>query len=240
MRNNLNEIIAAQPTQHSLDWFRARLGKFTGSEVGRLLKGGRGKDETFGKDALSYINEVVAERLLNPSVVMLDELFEEYLMQVTASSKAMAWGNDQEMNARNLYSKVTGRKVTSCGAVEFSAWFASSPDGLCLDNNGCVEIKCPTSKIHTEYLLNVSDAEELKSVRPLYYWQCIAHMAVTGADWCDWVSYCPFSQKPLHIVRLERNSTAIATLLDRIECAQQIAKTMIDKITKTSGHVIVD
>lgn len=240
MRNDLNDILAAQPTQHSLDWFRARLGKFTGSEVGRLMKAGKGKDEYFGKDALSYTNEVVAERLLNPSVVMLDELFEEYLMQVTASSKAMAWGNDQEMNARTLYSKVTGRKVTSCGAVELSEWFASSPDGVCLDDNGCIEIKCPTSKVHTEYLLNVQTAEELKAVRPLYYWQCIAHMAVTGADWCDWVSYCPFSQKPLHIVRIAHDAEAEGELLHRIECARLMAQAMIEEITKTSGRVIVN
>lgn len=228
MRNDLNDILASQPTQHSLDWFRVRLGRFTGSQVGRLMKSGRG--DIFGKDALAYINEVVAERMLNPSVVMMDELFEEYLLQVTASSKALAWGNDQEMNARGMYVSITKRKVTSCGAIQFSNYFADSPDGLCIEDNGAIEIKCPQNKTHTDYLASVHDAESLKTIKPDYYWQCMAHMTVSGADWCDWMSYCPFSKKPLHVVRIERDSSAIATLLDRLELAEQRANEMIQQI----------
>lgn len=230
MRNDLNDILASQPTQHSLDWFRVRLGRFTGSQVGRLMKSGRGKDDIFSKDALTYINEVVAERMLNPSVVMMDELFEEYLLQVTASSKALAWGNDQEMNARGMYVSITKRKVTSCGAIQFSDYFADSPDGLCIEDDGAIEIKCPQNKTHTDYLVGVHDAESLKAIKPDYYWQCMAHMTVSGADWCDWMSYCPFSKKPLHVVRIERDSSAIATLLDRLELAEQRANEMIQQI----------
>lgn len=228
MRNDLNDILASQPTQHSLDWFRVRLGRFTGSQVGRLMKSG--KDDIFSKDALTYINEIVAERMLNPSVVMMDVLFEEYLLQVTASSKALAWGNDQEMNARGLYASITKRKVTSCGAIQFSDYFADSPDGLCIEDNGAIEIKCPMNKTHTDYLVSVHDAESLKAIKPEYYWQCMAHMTVSGADWCDWMSYCPFSKKPLHVVRIERDSSAIATLLDRLELAEQRANEMIQQI----------
>lgn len=228
MRNDLNDILASQPTQHSLDWFRVRLGRFTGSQVGRLMKSG--KDDIFSKDALTYINEIVAERMLNPSVVMMDVLFEEYLLQVTASSKALAWGNDQEMNARGLYASITKRKVTSCGAIQFSDYFADSPDGLCIEDNGAIEIKCPMNKTHTDYLVGVHDAESLKAIKPDYYWQCMAHMTVSGADWCDWMSYCPFSKKPLHVVRIERDSSAIATLLDRLELAEQRANEMIQQI----------
>ena len=230
MRNDLNDILASQPTQHSLDWFRVRLGRFTGSQVGRLMKSGRGKGDIFSKDALAYINEVVAERMLNPSVVMMDELFEEYLLQVTASSKALAWGNDQEMNARGMYASITKRKVTSCGAIQFCDYFADSPDGLCIEDNGAIEIKCPQNKTHTDYLASVHDAESLKAIKPEYYWQCMAHMTVSGADWCDWMSYCPFSKKPLHVVRIERDSSAIATLLDRLELAEQRANEMIQQI----------
>lgn len=230
MRNDLNDILASQPTQHSLDWYRVRLGRFTGSQVGRLMKSGRGKDDIFSKDALTYINEVVAERMLNPSVVMMDELFEEYLLQVTASSKALAWGNDQEMNARGMYASITKRKVTSCGAIQFCDYFADSPDGLCIEDNGAIEIKCPQNKTHTDYLVGIHDAESLKAIKPEYYWQCMAHMTVSGADWCDWMSYCPFSKKPLHVVRIERDSSAIATLLDRLELAEQRTNEMIQQI----------
>ena len=229
MRNDLNDIIAKQPTQHSLDWYRARLGKFTGSQVGRLMKSGRGKDEYFSKDALAYINEVVAERLLNPSVVQIDELFEEYLLQVTPTSKAMAWGTDQELNAKGLYSSIYKRKITNCGAFALSSYFASSPDGVVESENGCIEVKSPMPKTHTEYLVNIHNAEDLKAVKPEYYWQCLSHMAVTGAKFCDWVSYCPFLKPSIHIVRIERDSDAIAQLLERIDQAEQMAQELIKK-----------
>jgi len=230
MRTDINDIIAEQPTQHSLDWFRVRLGRFTGSQVGRLMKSGRGKDEIFSKDALSYINEIVAERMLNPSVVMVDDLFEEYLLQTTATSKTLAWGNDQELNARGMYQSVTKRKVTSCGALKIGNHFADSPDGLCLDNDGAVEFKCPTNATHTMYLASVHSAEDLKAIKPEYYWQCVAHIAASEAQWCDWASYCPFSQKPLHIVRINRDDDAIALMLERVQMAEALANELITKI----------
>lgn len=229
MRTNIQEIIDAQPTQHSLDWYRVRLGKFTGSEVGKLMKSGKNKDEVFGKVAITYIKERVAERMLNPSVVMLDDLFEEYLLQHTATSKSMAWGNEQEMNARGMYVSITKRKVTSCGAIELLPYFASSPDGLCVQDNGTIEIKCPDNDTHTLYLIDVHSVGDLKAVRPEYYWQCISHMMVTDADWCDWVSYCPFNQKPLHIVRIMRDPEAENQLAERIEAAEQLAQEMMNK-----------
>lgn len=234
MRHDINEILEAQPTQHSLDWYRVRLGKFTGSQVGRLMKSGRGKDEVFSKDALAYINEIVAERMLNPAVVEVDDLFEEYLMQTTASSKALAWGVDQELNARGMYVSMTGRKVTSCGAIQFCEFFADSPDGLVLDENGTIEIKCPMPTTHTTYLAQVHDAESLKALKPEYYWQCMSHMAAADAKWCDWMSYCPFSKKPLHIVRIEHDGDAIGQMLTRVAMAEEMAKDIIKKISGTS------
>lgn len=236
MIHDIQAILDAQPTQHSLDWYRVRLGRFTGSQVGRLMKSGRGKDEVFSKDALSYINEIVAERMLNPAVVEVDDLFEEYLMQTTASSKALAWGVDQELNARGMYVSMTGRKVTSCGAIKMYDYFADSPDGLCIGEDGAIEIKCPSNTTHTIYLASIHDAESLKALKPDYYWQCMSHMTASGASWCDWMSYCPFSKKPLHIVRLERDSHAIATMLDRLEMAEDIAQGIIKKIQSNSGY----
>ena len=232
MRADLKDIIAGQPTQHSLNWYRVRLGKFTGSQVGRLMKRGKG-GEYFAKDAMSYITEVVAERMLNPSVVYVDELFEEYLLQATATSKAMAWGSDQEMNARGLYASLRKCKVTSCGAVEVEGtWFASSPDGVLLDEDGVIEIKCPTNTTHTAYMRNVHDAESLKAVKPEYYWQCMSHMMVTGAKFCDWMSYCPFSKKPLHVVRIDRDDDALIELREHITAAEREAMRMYNEMAK--------
>lgn len=235
MRNDLNDVLKKAPNQHSLDWYRARIGRFTGSQVGRLMKSGRGKDDYFGKDALSYIAEVVAERMLNPAVLVNDDLFDEYLMQTTSSNKYTAWGNDQEPNARELYQSLSGNKVTSCGCLEWSQWwFADSPDGLVIDKNGCIEIKSPLQKTHTEYQLNVHDGESLKAYKPEYYWQVMAHLTVTGAEWCDWMSYCPFAKTPLHKVRIERNMDDIILMLERVNKAHELALEWQQKINQRS------
>ena len=226
MRADIDTIIKFQPSQHSLDWYRVRLGRFTGSQVGRLMKRGRAKADTFSKDGASYIAEVVAEQLLNPAVIQIDEMFEEYLTQTTATSKAMAWGNDQEMNARGLYASKYGFKVTSCGCIQYGKMFGDSPDGLLLDKDGVIEIKCPSNKQHTVYMAQVREGEDLKRVNSEYYWQVMAHLLVTDAAFCDRMSYCPFNSKPLHVARIERDEDAIAQLRERIELAVQIADVM--------------
>ena len=238
MRKNIIEIIDAQPRQHSDDWYRARLGHFTGSQVGRLMKKGRGKDAEWSADALTYIKEVVAERLLNPVVIEVQDYFQQYLELVNTSSKMIVWGLDNEENALNLYTKLTSQKATHCGSLphEDLQCFWDSPDGILLDCNGVVEVKCPAPKTHADYLINVKTPDDLLAVKPEYYWQCIAHMAVTGAEFCDWMSYCKFSVIPLHIVRFMRDEEVIMQMLERIAKADEMAKEFeATAKTKTSG-----
>ena len=241
MRTNIQEIIDESAAQHSLDWYRARLGHFTGSQVGRLMKNGR-KGAEWSADSITYIKEVVAERLLNPVVTTIDDYFEKYLYLVNKSSKMTVWGLDNEDYALGAYTSITKRKVSHCGSLphESVQCFWDSPDGLLLDDNGVVEAKCPSPKTHTEYLINVKTPEDLKSVEPEFYWQAISHMAVTGAQFCDWMSYCKFSQIPLHIIRFERDEDIIAQLLERIQKADEMAQELIEKARqKVSGHVII-
>lgn len=235
MRANIIELIKAQPRQHSEGWYKARLGHFTGSQVGRLMKKGRGKDAEWSADALTYIKEIVAERLINPVVLDIPDLFDQYLDFTIASSKMMAWGNDHEQDALGAYVSLTGRKVTSCGSLPHPevAAFWDSPDGLLLDADGVVEVKCPAPKTHAEYLLNVKSGEGLLAVNPVYYWQAISHMANTGAAFCDWMSYCPFLKPSLHVVTIERNEGDIALMLERIKAADKIAESMV---LATRGH----
>ena len=238
MRNNIIEIIDAQPRQHSDDWYRARLGHFTGSQVGRLMKKGRGKDAEWSADALTYIKEVVAERLLNPVVIEIQDYFQQYLELVNVSSKMIIWGLDNEDYALGAYTSITKQKVTHCGSLphEGLKCFWDSPDGILLDSNGVVEVKCPAPKTHADYLINVKAPEDLLTVKPEYYWQAISHMAVTGAEFCDWMSYCKFSVIPLHIVRFKRDEEVIAQLLERIAKADIMAQEMEQQAkTKNSG-----
>ena len=61
--------------QISSDWWKSRIGFFTGSRIGDLMTSGK-KGELFGKTALSYIYEVCAERNLLPKYIEDDYYFE--------------------------------------------------------------------------------------------------------------------------------------------------------------------
>ncbi|MBR5118885.1 MAG: YqaJ viral recombinase family protein [Muribaculaceae bacterium] len=240
MRTNIQQIIDAQPRQHSEGWYKARLGHFTGSQVGRLMKKGRGKDAEWSADAITYIKEVVAERLINPTIIEIPELFDQYLDLTIASSKVMAWGNDNEEKALGAYTSITKRKVTHCGSLphESVECFWDSPDGIVLEDDGVLEVKCPMPKAHADYLINAKKPEDLLALKPEYYWQVIAHMAVTGATWCDWMSFCPFLKPALHIIHFERDEETIAKLIARVEQANDMASEMIEDAKKKTPAVV--
>lgn len=212
--------------QRTLEWYRARLGYITGSQVGSLIKSGRAKDKVFSDTALTYLYQLAGERSLNPEIVKDDNMFTFYLEQTTSQSKAMRFGTEQEENARAMYVTITGREVKEVGLCHHPQikYLASSPDGITADGDvmGCVEIKCPTLSTYSKYVAEIHDNESLKKVNPDYYYQCQNHMACTEAQFCDFIVYCPFVENPIHIVRIKRDEEAIALIMERVELAEQI------------------
>lgn len=222
--------------QGTLGWFRSRMGNITGSRVGLLMKKPKIGDG-FTDTAMSYIYQVLAERTMNPIVIKDDDFFAQYLEQVNVTSKAMRWGNEQEDNARTLYTKIKGVEVHTTGSVSHNQieHFASSPDGYIVDDTmrGCIEIKCPNQNTYMKYITQIFDADSLKKVNDEYYWQCMAHMSVTGAKWCDFITYCPFQNKPIHIIRIERNEEEIELMEQRVRQANKLIEEIRNTMTKT-------
>ena len=212
--------------QRTLEWYRARLGYITGSQVGSLMKSGRTKDKVFSDTALTYLYQLAGERSLNPEIVKDDNMFTFYLEQTTSQSKNMRFGTEQEENARAMYVDITGREVKEVGLCHHPQikYLASSPDGITADGDvmGCVEIKCPTLSTYSKYVAEIHDNESLKKVNPDYYYQCQNHMACTEAQFCDFIVYSPFVENPIHIVRVQRDEDAIALIMERVELAEQI------------------
>lgn len=221
------------PEQRSIDWYRKRLGNFTGSRIADLMGKPKKKGDEFSQTALSYINEIVSERLLMKEVVEDDELFQQYMDQVCVVNRAMQWGIENEVNARMLYTEITGRYVVETSSIKHNTLprFASSPDGFYYDEDkgekGAIEIKCPSLKTYTNYVANISDNKSLLEVEPKYYWQCMAHMMCVDAQWCDFVAYNPFAVKCIHVVRIMRDEDAIAQLEDKVIKANAKAEEMI-------------
>ena len=210
------------PPQGTSEWHLQRLGKFNASRISELMVSGRKKD--FGKTALSYINEVAAERNLDPSIVEDEDKFWTYRELVEVSNKYMAWGSRNEPDARDFYEDRHGVTVEQVGSVDHPDIpnFACSPDGLVVESNSGIEIKCPLPKTYWEWRSSIHDAESLKAVKPEYYWQVMAQIDICGLDYVDFVAFCPLMVKPIHEVRIPRDDEAIAQLRERVIAANGV------------------
>lgn len=224
--------------QRSVSWYRDRLGLITGSRVGQLMKSGRAKNEVFSSTAKTYIMQVVAERALNPEIVGDDEMLLYYVDQTSSVSKAMRFGTEQEEHARDMYASFRGLDVEEVGLCKHRhiKCFASSPDGIVNDNGvlGCVEIKCPTPSTYAQYKAEIRDNDSLRRVNPDYFYQCMAHMSCTGAQFCDFVVFCPFMAAPLHVVRILRDQDAIASMESRVKFADTIIADKLNELNNVA------
>jgi putative phage-type endonuclease len=183
----MSEII-----QGSDAWRQIRLGKVTGSRVKDVMA----KTKT-GPSASrqNYLAELVVERRTgSPS-----EGF---------SNAAMAWGTEQEPEARRRYEAETGVLVQEVAFVDHPTiqMSGASPDGL-VGEDGLVEIKCPNTKTHIETLLaNKAPGQYISQMQ----WQ----MACTGRAWCDFVSFDPRmpENEQFFCIRVIRDDNYIAEM----------------------------
>lgn len=217
--------------QHTLGWYRTRLGNITGSMVGVLMKEGR--NSPFTDTAKTYLYQLAAERTMNPVIVDDDERFEDYIRQTDITTRAMRWGTEMEEEARDLYTRLRRVHVVELGSCRHPSipHFASSPDGFCYDEDSgvktCLEIKCPAQSTFMRYLHEVRDNSTLLLAKPEYFYQCMAHMMVTGSTQTDFIVYCPWQQHPLHITRIHADEAVFSKMEKRIV----LANAFIDSVT---------
>jgi hypothetical protein len=158
--------------QRSEAWHEIRKGKFTASDFGDLMPAKSKAVDSWNKTQLDIVHRVAAERMTG----------------LTSDggyiSAAMQWGIDTEDEARFAYEFATGKQVLQVGFIELDEWLGCSPDGL-IDDDGGLELKCPTSAVHLSYLHDpVILAED-------YKWQCIGSLLVSDRDYWELVSYDP-------------------------------------------------
>jgi putative phage-type endonuclease len=179
--------------QRSAEWHAARLGKVSASKVADVVA----RTKTgYAASRANYMAQLVCERLTGKPT----EGF---------SNAAMEWGVEQEAAARDAYSARVGELVTEVGFIDHPTikMAGASPDGIV--GAGIVEIKCPSTATHIEYLFEREPPQK-------YFYQMQWQMACTGADWCDWVSYDPRMPENLQllVVRIPRDTDCI-TLLEK-------------------------
>lgn len=178
--------------QGTPEWHAIRLGKVTASRVADVIAK---TQKGFGASRAKYAGELIAERLTGSPA----ERF---------SNAAMAWGTEQEPEARKTYEFYRDTDVVQVAFVSHPVIGDSgaSPDGL-VDVDGLLEIKCPETHTHIETLLN-------KEVPSKYVTQMMWQMACTGRKWCDFVSYDPRLPESMRFFcrRVHRDDALIAEL----------------------------
>lgn len=178
--------------QGSPEWKELRLGHVTASNVADVMaKGKSGEAETRKK----YKLRLIAERMSGMS-------------QDSFSNAAMEWGVEQEAYARMAYEVAKDVLVDKTGFWHHPeiAFVGVSPDGL-VNDDGLVEIKCPKTETHIDYMLD-------DKVPAKYYKQIQCQLWVTGRQWCDFISFDPRmpALKQLFVIRCPRDDDFIATM----------------------------
>lgn len=156
--------------QGSDEWFSKRLGKVTASRLNDVMATLKSGGEAATRK--NYRAQLIAERLTG---VKADSF----------TNGAMQWGTDNEPIARAIYEVCRGVDVEQIDFVEHPSILMSgaSPDGL-IGADGLIEIKCPNTATHIDYLLAGIVPTEYRN-------QMLWQMECTGRKWCDFVSFDP-------------------------------------------------
>jgi len=161
--------------QNSEAWFDLRCGRITTSHFQELISA----KSTTGYKGL--VNRVAGEILTGKKDAL------------GFKSEAMQDGIDREPEAKRAYQDIILQQVVEVGFITNNAiheeYVGSSPDGLIMNKDfvqdfGLVEIKCPLIHTHIEYL-------KMDVVPSAYRRQIQGQLLVTGADYCDFISYYP-------------------------------------------------
>lgn len=178
--------------QGSVEWHLSRLGKVTASRVSDVISKGKSGESASRRN---YRTELLVQRLTGQP----GESF---------TNAAMEWGTATEPLARIAYEAEMGVFVNQVAFIDHPniVQFGCSPDGL-IAQDGLIEIKCGNTATHIDWMLDGKPPAK-------YIPQMQCQMAVTGRQWCDFVSFDPRlpDDLQLFVVRLEMDQEYIEAM----------------------------
>ncbi len=201
--------------QGTEEWHQLRLGKVTASRVADILsKTKTGPSASRG----NYLIELALQRVTKT-------------IEESYNSPAMEWGTQNEPQARVAYEVSTGNFVDQIAFVDHPKIkdFGCSPDGVV--GEGLIEIKCPNSATHWSYIKANEPPQK-------YIIQMQSQMSVTGAKWCDFVSFDPRmpERSQLLIVRINRDEELIAEIEKEVKQFLSEVEVEVDLMEKRNGN----
>lgn len=219
--------------QGSENWEQLRAGRFTSSEIWKIMecgkrpmtkeelaarpKSGKGSATTqvpdpakMGAKGITYINQKVAEVLTGKP-------------KPSAYAYPLVYGKETEPEAVEYFQKKTS---LVCEEIGFQTWgehAGGSPDRMLTNGEG-LEIKCPfQSENQIEYLL-LTDRFDLKANYPEYYWQVLSLMLFTDTKRWHFCTYDPRMLEDKHkmthmIIEWDQVSEDIDSIVVALEAA---------------------
>lgn len=201
--------------QRTPEWYAVRLGKLTGSRASDMLATIKSGAEAAGRRNLR--TQLVLERLTGRA------------QEKDFMSAAMQQGTDREADALATYQALTGELLSTSGFCAHDTLAAGcSLDGHIGDFEGIAEIKAPIAATHLDYLKS--------GVIPGEYKKQIVHaLWLTGAAWCDWLSFNPDFPPALRtkLVRVPRDPAEI----DSYEILVRLFLTEVDRECATVAQM---
>lgn len=203
--------------QRSADWFAARCGSLGASSLHEAIA--RTKSG-YSASRANLLARLAVERLTGTP-------------QETYQNAAMQHGIATEPEARSAYAFYHDVDVEEIGIVLHPsiAGTHASPDGL-VGEAGLVEIKCPNSATHLDFLLTGSIPDK-------YIVQMLWQMACTGRDWCDYASFDPRFPEDirLSVERIERDNKRIGDLENEVIAFLGELETKLARLRSYSGNI---
>ena len=193
--------------QGTFEWDAVRIGRFTASELYRLMtpskrdmteaelkarpKSGPGSSKKQIEDysklsegAMTYISEKVAEVLTGQA-------------KSQGYAFPLVWGAEHEEEAAEYFSVQKSLKIEKVGFFKYTDHAGGSPDRL-VEGNAILEIKCPHDSTNQINYLLLTDQYDVRRNYFPYWVQCQANMMFTDTKLCHFCTYDPRMKHEKH------------------------------------------
>jgi len=199
--------------QKTDEWFETRSGRFTGSEIHKLM-GVKGLGQTGDTYAFEKAVEIVFGR-------NEEEQFVSFDMQRGIDLEPLAFKKFSEIKALDFH------EVQKCSFFPFGRNAGASPDGL-VNKDAVLEIKCP--KPLKFFNLVAKGAEAIDKE---YIYQMQMEMLCTNSQRCHFFNYIIYNGDEFyHEIIVKRDEEAIELMKKRIDEAVIIRDNYVNLLTK--------
>lgn len=196
--------------QRSSEWHEQRNGRFTASEIHKIL-GIKGLNKT----GETYSFEKAIETLFGE----VESNYVSYDMQEGIETEPLAFEKFKQLKNLDFL------KVEKCGFFKYENHAGASPDGIVSDN-AVLEIKCPKAK--TFFKIVVSNEIDVQ-----YYAQMQMQMLATGTDKAYFFNYLIHEgEEYWHQKIVERDEDFILKIKERLAEAIELKCKFINLIEK--------